>query len=171
MKYNVLERIVGELTGNLTVKYDNWKIIILSGPKPILYLTHSPIDFEMAQELVADLIANRSKQVTRQINYWSGSRLIAIIPRTDGTSRCTDYRGLSERRIIIAAQNRRVSLLNFIAPTRSNLIPVINNGRSAKLLDSTDEALILFKNFSNVVGNESSFRPDEVHKLIEFFRK
>lgn len=38
-------------------------------------------------------------------------------------------------------------------------------------MDSTDEALILFKNFSNIVGNDTSFRPEDVHKLIEFFRK
>lgn len=33
------------------------------GPKPVLYLTHSLIDTEMAQELVADLIANKTMQV------------------------------------------------------------------------------------------------------------
>ncbi len=33
------------------------------GPKPVLYLTHSLIDTEMAQELVADLIANKTVQV------------------------------------------------------------------------------------------------------------
>lgn len=41
----------------------------------------------------------------------------------------------------------------------------------AKLLDSTDEALLLFKNFSSVVGEDSQFRPEEVHRLVEFFRK